>query len=538
MCAQEFELKLSSTDSIFNNELSNLNILKKYNSKKRTLEICDSISEVFVTKGYFDNSYKTELKDSIIYAKYSYSLKFETILIHFNNEQVIKDVLDRNFIKHSQNTFEISIKQLDKLLNKFVSSYELNGFTFTSINLSNLKANLNTIEADLEIKSELKRNINKIIVNGYDEFPIKKLKKILNIENNSTFNPSSLNYIAQRLTESQHFNILKNPEALFTKDSTQIYIYAKKRSNSNFNGLIGFSNENEGKFQLNGYLNLHLSNVFNRAENISLNWIGNKQQKTLNINYNVPYIFNTNFNFESIFGIIRKDSTYVNSRIESKIGYHINNNFSIGVNLNTEKSDVTNKDSNPLINNFTKHLYGAYFKYSVFENNHISNTKFDFYATTNLGKRKNESINSNQELYSVNFKYIQKLNKKNYLLFKSNNTYLASDSTFDNELFAIGGFNSIRGFNEESILTSQFSANSIEHHYLTNSLSYLYSFFDFGLIKSTTENSTLNLYGFGIGYRFYSNKSIINIAYALGKFNNTSIQLQNSKFHIKISYPL
>lgn len=534
--AQNFELKLVSKDSILNNELSLFKLDKKYNSEKNAQKACDSISHILILKGYFNTYYKSKTKDSTITANFHYTKKFDTLKIRFNNEAIVKKLLNSELIKFSNNFFEVPTYKIDTLLNKIVSAYENEGFTFVTVKLNNFKIVNTNIEADLIVKVQNKRNINKIVLNGYDEFSINKLKKILAIQNQTSFNIKTLKAIEKRIEDSRYFSSIKQPEVLFTKDSTNIYVYLKKESNSKFDGIIGFSNEDEEKLQLNGYLNLQLSNVFNRAEEISINWIGNKQQKTLNINYNTPYVFNTNFNFESKFSLIRKDSTYVNSQIETNIGYLFKNNVTIGSILNFEKSNVTNQNVNTFIKNYSKVFYGISFKYHLLEKNHISNKSLNFEAKATIGNRKNNTIKTDQEQFFLKFSYLQKLTKNNYLYLKSNSAYLATDSSFDNEHYKIGGFNSLRGFNEESIHTTKYTTNSLEYHYLTNRDSYLYSFFDLGIINSNIDKSTMNLYGFGIGYNFFTNNSLINMAYALGKFNKSPIKFQNSKFHIQISY--
>lgn len=535
MCAQNFELKLTSKDSIFNVELATFDLNKKFISKNKALKSCDSISTLLTLKGYFDNYYKSSVKDSTIIADFYFTRKFDSIKIHYKNEPLVNKLLNTLSIKYFDSIFKIPTYKTELVLNQLISTYEKEGFTFTTIKLDDFEIIENEIYANLNINIENKRSINNIVTYGYDEFPIKKLRKFLNIQNNSSFNIASLKSFKKRIDESKYFNAIKDPEVLFSKDSTQVYIYLKKKSNSKFDGLISFSNENEDKLQLNGYLNLQLSNVFNRAEEISLNWIGNTQQKTLNINYNTPYIFNTNFNFKSEFELIRKDSTYVNSTTEINLGYHLKNNVIISSVINIEKSNITNENNNPLINNYSKTLYGASFTYQLFENNHLQNTKLSFESKAIVGKRKDLS-NNDQQLYSLNFNYLQKLNKKNFLYFKSDNAYLVTDTTFENEQFQIGGFNSLRGFDEESILTTKYSTNSIEYQHLTNNNSYLYSFIDIGFIDNEIENSTSNLFGLGLGYNFTTKSSIFNIGYALGKYENIPIKFKTSKILIKISY--
>lgn len=533
--AQNYELKLMSTDSILNKQLKYLNFQKKHKSKKSIEMSCDSISKKLTLKGYFDNYYVLHQKDSLITSEYYFSKKVESVLIYFKNEELVKQVLNENFIQHTNNSFKIPIEETQFLLENIISNYEENGFSFTSIKLSKQNYKEQILSAELTINNLKKRAINNLVVKGYYEFSKKKLLKILELEENTVFNSSALKKIENKIKESNLFTSIKKPEVLFSKDSTELYVYLKKQNNSKLDGLVAFSNENEN-LELSGYLNLTLSNVFNKAEEISIDWIGNSEQKTLNLDYYTPYVFNTNFNIKGNFSLIRKDSTYVNVNPSFSIGYHISNNINISGILNYEDSQVSEDNTNSNYIDYSKTMYGLSLKYFIYNENHNSNTKFNIDASALTGNRKDNSNTTNQQIFNLNASYLLKVNSKNYILLKSINSFINSDDTFENEEYIIGGFSTLRGFDEESIVTPQYSVNTIEYEYLTNNLSYLYSFLDYGIIKDTSQSSDSKLYGFGVGYKFNTSSSVFNIAYALGKYENSPLKLQNSKVHIKITY--
>jgi len=89
---------------------------------------------------------------------------------------------------------------------------------------------------------------------------------------------------------------------------------------------------------------------------------------------------------------------------------------------------------------------------------------------------------------------------------------LNSDQYFTNELFRIGGVNSIRGFNEQSIFTKNYSYFNFEYRFLASTTSYFYTITDLGFIKTTENESIL---GLGLGYLFINNQSKINKSYQI-----------------------
>ena len=78
---------------------------------------------------------------------------------------------------------------------------------------------------------------------------------------------------------------------------------------------------------------------------------------------------------------------------------------------------------------------------------------------------------------------------------------IQSPSLFRNELFQIGGYRLLRGFDEESIYVSRYIVNTMEFRYLIATNSFLFTFIDgaFTANKSTTVNINNRFLGGGLG---------------------------------------
>ena len=59
-----------------------------------------------------------------------------------------------------------------------------------------------------------------------------------------------------------------------------------------------------------------------------------------------------------------------------------------------------------------------------------------------------------------------------------------SPQTFQNELFRIGGYKLLRGFDEESIYANQYAVFTAEYRYLVGINSYFFGFSDVGFTKT------------------------------------------------------
>jgi len=110
---------------------------------------------------------------------------------------------------------------------------------------------------------------------------------------------------------------------------------------------------------------------------------------------------------------------------------------------------------------------------------------------------------------------------------------LTSKNYLFNELFRIGGANSIRGYNEQSIFTNGYSYSNVEFRYLLDKSSYLYSITDLGVYKENTNNKIKKLVGIGAGYQFRINNNLVNLGYVISTNSDTKVKFNNSRLIIK-----
>ncbi|HYK55634.1 MAG TPA: hypothetical protein VEV15_04085, partial [Flavisolibacter sp.] len=108
-----------------------------------------------------------------------------------------------------------------------------------------------------------------------------------------------------------------------------------------------------------------------------------------------------------------------------------------------------------------------------------------------------------------------------------------SANYFRNELFQIGGYKLLRGFDEESQFVSQYAVGTLEYRYLIGLNSAFFAFFDGGYGKHLQEINLGHTYlGTGLGLSFETKAGIINLAWAIGKRNDLEFNLRQSKVHL------
>ncbi len=397
-------------------------------------------------------------------------IKYIHIYIGINNPFFASD-------KIKKDTLILPYDQVETYLSQKIIEAEKQGFALSKIKLENIRKKNSTIFASLNFKSEKKRQVNSIILNytnskDQTNFPQGHLKQLHKKYVHKTFNQEITKELYNEISSYEFANQTKYPEILFTKDSTKIYIYLEKRKANTFDGYVGFSNDKNDKININGYLDISLSNTLHAGEHFSLYWKSDgNQQKTFDTKLEIPYIFKSALGLKAQLNIFKQDSTFQNTKTAIDLGYYINYNSKIYLGYQaTESSDIQNANNSTISDFKNAYLTSSYEFKKTDPLNNLSPKKANLNWIIGYGKRNTNNdpltAGSTQQFYTtLNASYNFKLNEKNFININSQNFYLSSKNYIANELFRFGGLNSIRGFLENSLQANFNSLILTEYRY-------------------------------------------------------------------------
>ena len=457
----------------------------------------------------------------------SYSLGFRVQSVHIYIPSTINH-------KKRGDTLKLKTSDVESFLHTVSNQLDQEGKSFSEVSLKDLKLKDNNLLATLQINERNIRKIDNIIIKGYSNVSDRVITYDLNVQKNDLFSSKKLSEISN-LTRSLPFvEEIKPPEVLFAKDSTILYLYLKKKSNNSFDGIVSFaSNDNNNKLLFNGTIDLKLKNLFDGGENLSVFWnsIGNQKQE-FSLSTRIPYVLNSRISPDVRFNLYKQDSTFLNTEFNSKLQYKINSKSSISLNYvsltsNNLKESITSNN----IESFNRSLFGIGYQYKNSKTTILGQTGFNISFEALFGSRNTDIDKSEQHEFNLELSNTFVLNERNQIYIRNQTGILLSDFLLENEVFRIGGVNSMRGFNEQSIFTSQFSYLNMEYRFVTSRTSYLYSISDVGFVK-TINDLTESIFGLGLGYLFSIKKTQVNLGFVLGKSSSSDFDFNNAKLNI------
>ncbi len=458
--------------------------------------------------------------------------------------------------------------------NRFLNYLENNGYPFASVYLDSLQLEEGKVSAKLRVNKGPLYKIDSIRIYGNAKITNGYLQRYLDLPNGTTYSKEKLQRIPKKMRELTYVEEEQPASLTMLSTGSVLNMYLKQKRSSQVNILIGFLPNNDQlstkKLLLTGEANILLKNSLGSGETIGLNWqqIQVKSPR-LNVYFNYPYLFQSPLGLDFAFDIFRKDSSFVNINLQLGVQYALNTHQSGKLFIQRFQTYISSGgiDSQRIIQ--TKQLpdIGDVRAFNVGVDYEFNNTDYrlnpkkgnEFRIITSIGTKKvrknNEIIELKdpgdpsydfEKLYdtvrlstyqfrarAVLAKYFPLGKQRSTVKTAMNAGMFQSGNIFRNELFQLGGYKLLRGFDEESQYLSHFAIATVEYRYLVGQNSFFYVLADGGWGRNNSQNSKINYtyFGTGLGMAFETKAGIFNLAWAVGKRNDTELNLRQSKIH-------
>ncbi len=457
------------------------------------------------------------------------------------------------------------------LQSRLLSHLENNGHPFAKVYLDSMQLAGEKLTAQLLVENGPAYKIDSIRIYGETKIANSYLQRYLGIPNGSLYSREKLERVSRKMKELTWVEEESPSNLTMLGTGSVLNMYLKQKKSSQVNVLVGFLPNNDQlsskKTLITGEANINLKNAFGAGETVGLNWQQIQvNSPRLNILYQHPFLFDSPVGLDFTFDMFRKDSTFLNINFQLGAQYILSINqsgklflqrFQTIVNgANTtfvmqnrrlpDEADVsstsagldyefnnTNYRFNPLHGNEVRIITSVGTK-KIKRNNEIMELKDPGDPSFNFG-RLYDTVKMKTYQFRVRLtaaRYFQ-AGRQSTVKTAFNAGIFQSGNIFRNELFQLGGYKLLRGFDEESQYLSQFAIGTAEYRYLVGQNSFFYVLLDGGWGRNNSQNVNINYtyIGTGLGLAFETKVGVFNLAWAVGKRNDTDFNLRQSKIH-------
>lgn len=447
---------------------------------------------------------------------------------------------------------KIDPSELVRVIERTLSFYENVGFPFVTCFLDSININEGNVSAVVEVQKNEYVIWDTLEIKGTQALSKKTITRLINFKKGEAYNEKFLKELPKVLNSLPFISMIRAPEVYFYKGKASLILYLSEKKNNRFDGIVGINpNENSAGIELVGEANVELRNVLKRAEKLTLSWEKikeNSQRFQVGVNY--PFLLGSKLGIDSKLDYFRQDTSFANLDATLAFSYFIDNtqSFTVGWNYLNSNSlgSVDGLASIPSNNSFTANYLRMGFEsrnidnpYNPRKGSEINFVLLSGFKTINLSDEITDvgyqNLSENTRQFRLDFeltKYIPLLRKSTIKL-KITSGNLIGQNIFFNELYQLGGLNSLRGFNQQSLFASNYYFGTTEFRYLFDRSSAVFLFVEGGFYESNRlgiyENGVP--FGTGFGVDFATKSGIFTLTYALGTQNSNPILIRNGKVH-------
>lgn len=561
-------------DTSFRPEM--LDLRSTFASREDCRQYTDQVISSLQAKGYIAASADSSVFDSATARIWIY-IGSQYRWVELNTDSADKKMLGS--IGWNSKAFSKDMLDFDKVQywqERMLNYYENNGYPFARVVLDSLTVQNERVSGRLKTEKGPAYKIDSIRVYGKAKISNFFLQKYLGIENGSPYKKSRLQSVSQRLLELPYLKEIKTWDMTMTGTGSVLNLYIDPKKSSQVDVLVGFLPAAEGtgrtKLQLTGEANINLRNALGSGETIGVNWqqIQVKSPR-LHLLYEHPFAFNTAFGLDFNFDLLKKDSSFLNLNAGFGVQYlstgkqsgkvFFQSFFTNVLPGSIDTSQIKASQKLPSYIDVTTSNVGINYKYNNTDYRFNPRRGNEFTVITSAGLRKikpNTAITGIKKDASGNdFNYASlydTLDMRTYLLkinvsgahyFKTGNQsvikaavnggWLYAQNIFKNEVYQIGGYKLLRGFDEESIYASSYTVLTAEYRFFIGLNSYFLGFADGGWAQNNAygeiQRKDHTYLGVGIGMAFETRAGIFNLSYATGKRDDMPFNFRQSKIH-------
>ncbi len=454
-------------------------------------------------------------------------------------------------------------------IDHIVHFFQKNGYPFTSVKMDSIKLDNKKLSGYLAINPGPKIFWDTLTIIGDVSIAKYYLENYLGIKVGKIYNEQVFLEASKKLKELPFVTLNEPPKIIFYDNKASIQLNLKKKSANFINGVIGILPNtssaltgDQSQLVITGDMKLNLGNSFGYGEKIKLNWRRMQtESQQLNTEEDIPFILKSFIGLTHSLNLLKQDTSFITYKNRIGIKYDVSVKQSFTAFWENETTNRLSEEnlstSNLTSTNGSQNTYGL----NLFINwlDYKYNPRKGFFLNLEaksgikkiVGLKKDNKViiplsETNELLYSLlvpekSMMYQGKIQIEGYipiwkvisLKLANNSGFKLNDYLLDNDLFRLGGFQFLRGFDQQSIFVTNYSIFTTEIKVLFEENSFINVFFDQSILeKSTLTERTINQSSaLGAGINFQTKPGIFSISYALGKFRDTRFNFSSAKIH-------
>ncbi len=513
----------------------------------------DSLLTKLVHLGYFDAKLHKLTPDSAGFTALISTGKL--FFWHLRNSNISVAALREGYFEHYFNGEPIPHAHFAQLQKTIIEWYENNGYPFASLHTDSISIVENIISAVLRLELNQRVDFDPVQLSGNVKLADAFIAGLTGIKAGMPYNEKLAMSAPELINDLPFLRINGNASLNFIPGKAILKIPVSRQPSNRFDGIVGVSGNalDQNRVQLTGQLNLHLVNIFERGESMSMNWLGMGQgTQRLMLEAALPFLLSTPLTPSMLFALHKQDTSYISLRQRPSLSWKSPKRIVLTIFADLQSTQLLSTNRFSAIDTLPPQIDSRSSLFGIEAAAYSSG----FYSSLNRGRGikvwlaagHKKIIENNALPQSIYQNIVLSQNKFGFgietetripatdqssLVINLRSQGISGHQFFENELLRIGGFRSLKGFDEESIMASAFAIMTGEWRYFLSENSYFSLLFNAAWFERKSPGTYLNgwPWGGGAGITLQTAPGIISVYYAMGKDPQTPLAFRNAKVH-------
>jgi outer membrane protein assembly factor BamA len=565
--AQNYKICFHEVDSSNINSNINIELPKKELSEEELHFFLKKLIPELQKQGFLEASVDTVfLKENQWQVFLFTGKKYKFTYLSF--ESVPEKILQQLGINESEFVKkEIEPKDVTFISDEILKNAERLGYPFArvSFKIDSFSTN-NIVFASLRFSLGKLVRLDTIIVHGDVRIAKSYLFRLLSLNEKGVYNQRAISSISQKLKSSVFLKEKKPSDVFFAKEQTSLNIYLEERKSNQINAIIGLlpNAAASAKMLLTVDALLALRNGLGYGEELVFSFQNLQYQSPkLKLDFVYPFVFHSRLGVDFHFELYKRDTAWQRTFFQAGIRYQFHGNDFVRLYFHQQANRLIVVDTNwiktnkQLPANIDATAFGLGAEINLNRTDNFINPKSGFEFQLSCSQlssiiRRNTAIENivesgfsfsslydtaalsrNQFLLKTQASYYFKISKQFVLKTSLYSGLINSENLFQNDLYQIGGYKLLRGFNEQSIFGKEYYVSSFEARIPFDDNSYFFLFNDNCYVVSTKAMKDYEgwYHGFGLGVVLQLKNGLFNLSYSVGTSPQTTFQIRDAKIH-------
>lgn len=426
-------------------------------------------------------------------------------------------------------------KNWDAYVNELLDFYENRGYPFVRLLPRDYQLLRDTLRGQLLVEPGPYITFDSLVLRGEVQLAPGVLRHILGYRAGKAYSEMWLAQLPRRIAQLPYVKNKRPPSVAFIRDRTTLYLSLEKARANQIDGVVGLNTEPDGNTTLNGDFTLDLANTFRQGEQIDLRWRRpDASVQELLVKLEWPFLFRSPVWLQTELDIFRQDSSFVNTDWNSTAKYQLAPGQFLTGGVDLRQSNVLNEEAaSANLNSLQRTRWRLGLELQDLNRALLPTQGYRLEASGFNASRNADSTRVDQWGWEFTAEHFWPWTPRMLLRSRLHSSGLAGEELFRNELYRLGGLQTLRGFNEQSFFSSSYAIATLEYRYLIGPYDYLTVFADGGYLEEDSRDRFRRNYvlGLGTGLSFRTSGGIFSLFLAVGRTDESSFDFRTTKVH-------